>query len=313
MGRSAGRSAPKVLLSLADDDKSTPVASDWIGPLFLLGTRLARKASNFGGRQLIVTISVPSREYSAALIGAGWTIGRPPTTTETDPLRVLRRAVPGASYRAVNGSYVISGHFRGLDETRTLPRVSLSGQWGIQGLEAVAPVALADPAERMLRPQIGSIGRMTGIDRDWAQRLAAPAADLVLVGTQSWIEQDINAVLSRGDDTDGDSLANLLLPRTEKTATSFSRIYSSSGFADKLPLPDHLGLTVLDGQRAIRYINDVLTPIVVCIFDRSIADESAAELIVQLRNSRGEPISLTAELEWSPPPGIEALGFTVGL
>jgi hypothetical protein len=105
----------------------------------------------------------------------------------------------------------------------------------------------------------------------------------------------------------------LLLPRTEKSATWFSRIYASSGFADHLPLPDDVLLTILDGQSAIRYLNDVLAPIVVCVLDRSVADDSAAELIVQLRNSRGEPLALSTQLGWSPPDGVEALGFTVAL
>jgi hypothetical protein len=128
---------------------------------------------------------------------------------------------------------------------------------------------------------------MSGVDRDWVRRLVAPAADLAIVGTKSWIGDDLEAVLARGDDRDGDSLASLLLPRTEKSATWFSRIYSSSGFADQLPLPDDVLLTILDGQGAIKYLNDVLSPVVVCVFDRSITDESAAEQVVQLRNSRG--------------------------
>ena len=37
---------------------------------------------------------------------------------------------------------------------------------------------------------------------------------------------------------------------------------------------------------------EVEAPVVICILDRSVADETAAEMVVQLRNSRGEPISL---------------------
>ncbi|MBL5973174.1 MAG: hypothetical protein D3X82_05195 [Candidatus Leucobacter sulfamidivorax] len=157
------------------------------------------------------------------------------------------------------------------------------------------------------------MGRMAGIDRDWLQRLVAPAADLVIVGTKSWINEDMGAILTLDEDTDGDSFATLLLPRTEKSATWFSRIYSASGFADQLPLPDDIALTILDGQGAIKYLNDVLTSIVVCVFDRSVADESAAEQVVQLRNSRGEPIVLSTQLGWAPPAGVEALGFTVAI
>jgi hypothetical protein len=233
--------------------------------------------------------------------------------TTTDPLTVLRTASPGGNYRAVNTAYVISGQFQGLDESYGSPRITLAGRWSIDRFVAIAPIAEQDPAERMPRPAIGSIGRITGIARDWEQRLVAPAADLAIVGTKSWINQDLEAVLARDGDTDGDAIETLLLPKTDRSATWFTRIYASSGFADQLPLPDDLSLVILDGQGAIKYLNDILVPIVVCIFDRSVADETAAEQVVQLRNSRGEPVSLKNQLGWSAPAGVEAFAFTVAL
>lgn len=314
MSEVRSQAGPNLLLSLAENPQSTPVQSAWIGPLLALGTRLARKADMFDGRQLIIAVSVPSREYAAVLIGAGWTLGRSPAQIATDPLEVLRGALPQANYRILNAKQVISGPFQGLDESHAKVRVMLAGrQWEVDLLEAVAPVAEGDPAARMPRPIIRSIGRMTGVDREWARRLVAPAADLAIVGTKSWTDEDLEAVLASGDDRDGDSLETLLLPRTEKSATWFSRIYSSSGFADQLPLPDDVCLTILDGQGAIRYLNCIRSPIVVCVLDRSVADESAAEQLVQLRNSRGKPISLSTRLDWAPPGGVEALGFTVVL
>lgn len=313
MSESGGAPRPNVLLSLADNPESEPVQAAWIGSLLALGTRLARKADDFRGRQLIIAISVPSREYAAALVGAGWLLGRDPIRTKADPLTVLRGASPRAHYRAVNAGHVISGPFQGLDETRSPARVTLAGHWAVDRMVCVAPVADSDPAEKMPRPTIGSIGRMTGVDGDWAQRLVAPAADLAIIGTMSWIRDDLSAVLAREDDSDGDALATLLLPRTEKSATWFSRIYGSSSLDEQLPLPDDISLAILDGQSAIGYLKDVLTPVVLCVFDRSVADESAAEELVQLRNSRGEPISMSAQLGWAPPVGVEALGFVVSL
>jgi hypothetical protein len=78
MSEAGNRPGPNVLLSLAENPESTPVRSAWIGPILALGTRLARKADTFADRQLIVAVSVPSREYAAVLIGVGWTLGRPP-------------------------------------------------------------------------------------------------------------------------------------------------------------------------------------------------------------------------------------------
>lgn len=302
---------PAVLLSLAESSEAEPIRSAWIGPLLALGTLLSRKSGLFDGKQLIVAISVPSREFAAVLVGSGWTLVQMPTQATTDPLAVLRTAQPGSHYRALNATHVISGQFQGLDESHAQPRVTLAGRWSIERFVAVAPVAEADPAERSPRPQIGSIGRMAGLGRDWEQRLVAPAADLAIVGTKSWINLDLEAVLARDDDLDGETFATLLLPKTDRSATWFTRIYSSSHLADQLPLTHDLNLVILDGQGAIKYLNEILVPMVVCIFDRSIADETAAEQVLQLRNSRGEPVSLGDQLGWSAPVGVEALAFTV--
>lgn len=305
---------PAVLLGLADDREAEPSTSAWVRLLLALGTRLSRKAKSLNGRQLIVVISVPSREFAAVLVGTGWTLTRLPKQTTTDPLIVLRTALTGGRYRAVNSKYVISGQLQGFDDSCKPARVTLAGgQWAIDRIVAAAPTIEEDPAGKMPRPKVGSIGRMTDITRDWEQRLVAPAADLAIVGTKSWINQDLEAILARDDDADGDAIGTLLLPKTDRSATWFTRIYSASGLADQLPLPDDLNLVILDGQGAIKYLNDILVPIVVCILDRSVADETAAEQVVQLRNSRGEPVSLKDQFGWPAPTGVEALAFTVAL
>jgi hypothetical protein len=66
MSKAESRPGPNVLLSLAENPDSASVCSSWIGPILALGTRLARKVDDFRGRQLIIAISVPSRERSGA-------------------------------------------------------------------------------------------------------------------------------------------------------------------------------------------------------------------------------------------------------
>jgi hypothetical protein len=78
-------------------------------------------------------------------------------------------------------------------------------------------------------------------------------------------------------------------------------------------LPEAFKAVVLDGLGAIKYLAQIEAPLVVCVLDRSVVDESAAEHLVQLRNTRGEPVSLREELGWRPPPGVEALAFTMAL
>ncbi|MCP5120385.1 MAG: hypothetical protein GY953_57045, partial [bacterium] len=70
---------------------------------------------------------------------------------------------------------------------------------------------------------------------------------------------------------------------------------------------------VLDGAGAIKYLTEIETPVVVCVLDRSVSDDAAGEMVVQLRNSRGEPVSIPDELGWRAPDGIEAMAFSVPL
>jgi len=90
-------------------------------------------------------------------------------------------------------------------------------------------------------------------------------------------------------------------------------VYASSRFAEQLPLPTEVRCALLDGRGAINYLAEIEASAVICVLDRSVADETAAEMIVQLRNTRGEPFSLRQDLEWFPPAGVEALAFTVAL
>lgn len=60
-------------------------------------------------------------------------------------------------------------------------------------------------------------------------------------------------------------------------------------------------------------MSDITVPIVVCVIDRSIADESAAELIIEARVANSQPVSVVDGLRSTPALGIEALAFTVAL
>ncbi|AZI59427.1 hypothetical protein EH165_05695 [Nakamurella antarctica] len=185
---------------------------------------------------------------------------------------------------------------------------------------------------RTPRPFPGALGRLACVEDSWDFRLAYPAADLAIVGTLSWLREELDALVSREDEIvipkhsawgrNSDdvgtaqgvgSLNNVLLPYGPKAATWFTRLYSSAKFADQFPFPADIRSIVLDGAGAIKYLSQIEVPVVVCVLDRSVADETSAEIVVQLRNSRSEPLSLRAELGWTPPGGVEALAFTVAL
>jgi len=231
------------------------------------------------------------------------------------PLLTLRQLAPGTSVRAVNSGYVVAGSFSSLDETVFPPRARFAGSyWQVNGIDAIAAIEhLAEP-RKSPRPEVGSIGHMAHVDSDWAARLAAPAADLAIVGTSSWLDGDFDAWITRASDSLApSSIRDLLLPDVGPVATWFTRIYSSARLSEQLPLPADLRCVILDGFGAIKHLGEVDAPVVICILDRSVADDTAAEIVVQLRNTHGEPVLVREDLGWRAPAGVEAVAFTVAL
>lgn len=322
-----------VRLALSDDPFGPAEAASWIGPLVALGARASRYVDQADKRQLIVAISVPRRDFAAALVGCGWVMAsREPSRTE--PLDLLRGLTPHTPVRVVTAREVISDYFTRLDETTNPPRAHIGGsQWQVPAIRALTVFQDLPSAARTPRPCPGALGRLARVEESWDARLASPAADLAIVGTLSWLREELDALVSRedemfvplegalgrgfADDVEASgktgSLGNVLLPEGPKAATWFTRLYASARFADQLPLPDDVRAVVLDGSGATKYVAQIEAPVVVCILDRSVADETAAEILVQLRNSRGEPVSLRDGLGWRPPAGVEALAFTVAL
>ena len=289
-------------------------ATNWLGPMVALGARAARHHRRVGDRQLVIALSVPKRDFAAALIGCGWVLASEAPTLP-DPLDTLKGLEPGRPLRAVNSRHVITGAFSYLDEDADPPQALFAGsKWRVDGIRALAALVELDSSEKEPRPEPGSIERMARLDFAWDSRLALPSADLAIVGTLSWLEQELDAHLAKEEDVyPSSSIRSLLKPKGAKAATWYSRIYSSAKLADHLPIPKGLNAVVLDGNGAIKYIGDIETPVIICVFDRSVADETAAELVTQLRNTRGEPLSVSNDLGWSPPASVEALAFTVPL
>lgn len=328
-----------VRLALSEDPCETAIAASWIGPLVALGGLASRHMQKRGtDRQLVVVISVPKRDFAATLIGCGWVMNSIARELP-EPVDVLRRLEPGTPVRVVTHNEVVADHFRAFDETKKPPRVRLTGsQWLVTSIDAVAVIDHDfEGSVRVPRPSPGAAARMARMEEAWAARLAAPTADLAIVGTLTWLSKDLSAFLTREGETVapdlpfaelgklgiaerardisglGGTLADLLLPSAKHSATWFTRLYASGHFSDDVPLPRDVRAVILDGAGAIKHLAEVEAPVVICILDRSVADETAAEMVVQLRNSRGEPVALQEELRWNTPAGIEALAFTVAL
>ena len=307
-----GGGAVKLVLSESADVPGH--AAPWIGPLLALGTRASRFKSKLDGRQLIIAVSVPRRDFAAALIGCGWALAsKPPELAE--PLQLLRTLAPGQPIRAATSHEVISGRFSSLDEDAHPPRFHFAGSsWRVDAIRAAAPLLEADETARCPRPNPGSIEHMAHLNSAWDERLVKPAADMAIVGVEKRLREDIESYLSRENDIlPPTAIKNLLMPKGGRAATWSTRLYASAKLADSLPLSDELNSVILDGSGAIKYLMEIEAPVVVCVLDRSVANEAAAELIIQVRNTRGQPVSLAGDLGWSPPSGAEALAFTVPL
>lgn len=301
------------MLGIADQ-VGTPLASDeFIGAFVSLGSRLRRYLGNLDHRQLVVALSVPRRDYAAALIGAGWMLSAPPPTLR-NPIDVFREAKPGTYLRAVTNQTITTGVFSRLDEARTPPRAIIGGTTrAISFFKAVGQ--LSGPCESVESriPEPGFLGHLTGSASTWFERMASPARDLALVGTTKWLLEDLTALIGNSADGDGTPLGNYVLPKLPKTATWGSAVIPAVQLREGNPISSQTRLAILDRYGAIKYLDDITVPIVVCIIDRSVVDDSAAELVIQARVSNSRPVRLPDELRWPPPAGVEAVAFTVAL
>lgn len=301
-------------LVLAESVDGPEIAAPWIGPLLALGTRASRYAKTNDGRQLVIALSVPKRDFAAALIGCGWVLAsQVPSLPE--PLETLRGLAPGQPIRAVNSNWIIAGNFTSLDEGSDPPRAQFAGStWRIDGIRALATLDELGNPEREPRWEPTSIEHMAGLDVDWEKRLALPAADLAIVGTLKWLEEDFDAYLGKEHDHWPLTwIRRIVKPRVGRVATWFTSMYSSARVSDHLPFQGGFKAVILDGNGAVKHLAEIDAPVVICVLDRSIADETGAEIITQFRNTRGVPVSLAADVKWQPPAGVEALSFTMAL
>jgi hypothetical protein len=312
----------RVLLGLAENDRDALRSAPWVGALVALGGMARRYVSTLTDRQLVVALSVPRRDFAAVLLGCGWTISAPPPRLDP-PRQALRSLVRGTPIRAVTAQYMVEDHFEELLMTPSGAEAKFArSKWIASHLAAISPLPSLAEATRSTTPMLGELGRWAHIEGTWHERLAAQSADLAIVGTAARLREEVEArlaprVVSRGIELEtaspADTIANLLLPRGRIPSNHFSEIYSSARLADEFPLPSDVRCVILDGYGAIKYLAEIDSPFVFCVIDRSVANETSAELLIQYRNSRGEPVSLADALGWRAPVGVEALAFTTRL
>lgn len=291
---------------MSDNEPGGGQYAAWIETFIRLGARVARYARHHPDRQLIVALSVPRRDFAAVLVGCGWTVMSSPPPLDP-PLEVLSELKRGTPVRVVTKDNVRLTRFEG--SMGTFVKFGDSRYEPGEQIIAVSVAPSAGKTVTLPRVPPGTIGALS------PRRLARPTADLALVGKVKWLREDMKAYLScEGIPTAKPTrLADLLLPEIPDAATWSTRLYSYVGFDKGPPLPADIRAVILDGAGAIKFLSEIKAPVVFCIIDRSVADESAAELIMQQRNNWGKAVSIREDIGQPIPSAVEALAFTVAL
>lgn len=296
-------------LTLSESPDGTGrVPVEWANRMFVLGTKIARfaQASLPEDRQLVVALSVPARDFTSVLLGSGWT-----TVTAPKPLSSLEAIPAGGPVRLVTCGKIATGTFREVKTVRGQERVVTTA--GIYQRETVRAIAHLDQSEDEVagpRPEPGFFASYVGLAQAWDQRLANPAADLAIVGTRTWLDEDLDTFIGvSGRPGNPTRIRDVLLPSGKDTPTVGTYVYSAGNFAD-VDVPEQVQAVILDGTTAIRYLNQIEARVVICVLDRSVVDETAADLVLARRNPRGRPLE-DNELNWLPPVGVELMAFTV--
>jgi len=306
---------PRTLLGLAGRPGEPMVVEPWIGSFVALGSLLRRYLSKLDGRQLVITVSVPRRDFVAALIGSGWMLSSSPPVLD-EPIAVFKTSDRSTYLRAVTERLIVTGQFTKLETHSSGTRVLTGGKL-LPADRYRAVSVLKDDVESTVSevPAGGFLAHLTGAATSWLDRLAAPPMDLALVGTSAWLYEDLQAVVGDGAavDSSGTPLGTYVLPYVHNAATWSTPVISAARLGEGEVLPESCIAVILDRYGAIKYLNEITAPIAVCIVDRSVADESAAETIIEARQNNSRPISLIAELGWRPPAAVEALAFTAAI
>jgi hypothetical protein len=301
---------PNSLLLRADD--ATVTATSWAGPLIALGARLARRHDELAnGRQVVVALTLPARDFAAVLIAAGWTLATrfPQPAPARDVVRTLQ---PGTPVRMVVGGTLIAARFFEATEVGGRPRIRVgSSSWHLDTIDYLAPAPLLSDTRfgRVRLAPPGSMVSRTGHAGSWIAEQCTGSAGSVIIGTKTWLMADMELGIAWGDPTAGfDRLEDILRPDDGRRPSWASAIVSTQLF-DSTNLPNEANLSVFDGAGAIQWLADVQTPRAVALVDRGSPDAFATESILQLR-SMGRPVSLDT-IGWAPPGGVEALAFEV--
>ena len=296
---------------LGDHPLGPLVVAPWAGSLIALGARLARQIPSPGDGQLVVALTVPVRDLAAVLVACGWMLTRPAKELGI-PAEIAVGLAYGIPVRMVTDRYVIGGSFYGILQGPSGPRIRAGGTWELARVGGL--VADPDLGERRYGRRVialpGTLAGKTGQSASFAARQCDPRRDLAILGTKSWLSDDMTVCVGWGSAGLADEISAILLPDTDTSPTWATRVYAAQ-LLQELSLPPDLSLVVLDGASAIRWLPVVESPVLVAVIDRRAADQAPSEMVMQVRARSG--LESFDTLGWQPPPGIEAVAFRVAL
>lgn len=296
-------------LQLSDSESGPRHAGSWIGHLLVLGSRVNHWSRTNPGRQAVVTLSVPTRDFAAALTGCGWLMAARPAALLAVPDAVGNLKV-GASVRMLTPTKIVVGQFKGVDYAKD--RLNISGdRWVLSSVRAICQLDSDTEYRRQTIPIAGPISRSAGTHIWWERNLCTPSASVAIVGTSTWLKSEMDSYIWNRHG--GEQISNLLRPFSRRAATWSTQIYSTAHLNQNDTAPDGTDLTILDGASAAMYLPAIYSRAIVVILDKNIADQTAGERILQYRNTRGQPLSARDDLSWPTPSGIQALFFSVAL
>jgi hypothetical protein len=296
-------------IALGDQRFGPLVASPWAASLIALGARLARQIPSPEDGQLVVALTVPVRDLAAVLVACGWTLTRPAKALSS-PSDVTATIAYGTPVRMVTDRHVIAGPFYGIQDDKSGSRIRAGGTWDlarVRGIVAAPDLGEVRYGKRAIAVP-GTLVDKTGQSASWAWRQCDPRRDLAILGTKSWLADDMAACIGWGSAGLADEINAILLPDTDTSPTWATRVYSAQ-LLQELNMPTDLSLIVLDGASAIRWLPLVESPVVVAVIDRRTADEAASEMVMQVRARSG--LESLDKLGWHPGAGIEAVAFWV--
>lgn len=306
---------PRVVLGISDAIDDPLVEDPFIGGFIGLGACLRKYLPNADDRQLVVALSVPCRDYAAVLVGAGWMLAAESPELE-EPIGVLSNTPTGSCVRVLTDTKVVAGTLALFKPDASPPRATVAGRMlALDRFRAAVQLpGLCSNVEEEI-PESGFLARLAGATATWNERIMNPPCDLALVGVRKWLMEDLAALVGNkaADHSAAVPLRNYVLPVANGVATWATPIVPPERLGEGGELSDRCSLAVLDGYGAIKYLEEMLVPILVCIVDRSVIDAAAAEIVVQQRGAGTTPTSLADELHWATPKGVEALAFWVAL